>query len=242
MRLKTFILLGFILVSKCVFSQGGGPPMITTDPGTPSYNHWEINTSLGYRYSNRVDIQLPAMEIVYGIGSHSQISVQLPLPNVELNSSHFTTMSQPQLGVKKQFVDEENGIISLAVYPQVVIPIYSGQKAQIFIPIEVEKTFGSFRIGEELGYFILNNPNTFFSGTIIGIKLKNDLELMAEFFFTKTLKKQDSTSGLLNFGFRKQIGKSIVVMSSIGTELVTPLDEDRQSLFGLFGVQILLGS
>ena len=241
MNIKTVILLFFLLISKNLFSQGGGPPMLTTDPGTPGENRWEINTSLGYHFLNQPNIQIPTTEIVYGIGSRYQISIQLPLPNVELNKSHFTTFSQPQIGIKCRLLDEEKGVLSLSVYPQIITPIEKGQKPQIFIPLEFEKTFGHFCIGEEIGYFVLNNPNVVFSGTIVGFRFKNDLELMSEFYWSKTLNKSQSTTGLLNFGIRKQLNKHLVLMSSLGTEVITPYDEDREYLFGLIGVQVLLG-
>lgn len=240
MKIKTIILLFFLLATKSLFSQGGGPPMLSTDPGTPGKNRWEINTALGYHFSAQSNIQIPTMEIVYGVGNRCQISAQLPLPNIELNKSSNTTLTQPQMGVKYRFLDEEKNFISLSVYPQIIIPIHKGETSQIFIPLELEKTFDNFRIGEEFGYFVLNNPNTFFNGTIIGFQLKNNLELMSEFYWSKTLNKVQSTSGLLNFGFRKQFNKNLILMSSIGTQLITPYDEDKDYLFGLIGVQLLL--
>lgn len=222
-------------------AQGGGPPMITTDPNTPGKNHWEINTSLNYHFSTQADIQIPTTEIVYGIGNHYQISAQLPVTNIELNKSHFTNFTQPQMGVKCQFLDEQQNSISFAVYPQIILPLEKEQDPQIFIPLEFEKTFNNFRIGEEIGYFVLNNPKTIFNGTIVGFRFKNDLELMGEFYFSKTINKSQSTTGLLNFGFRKQLNKHLVLMSSMGTEIFTPYDEYKQYLFGLLGIQILLG-
>lgn len=214
--------------------------MLTTDPNTPGKNNWEINTSLNYHFSVQADIQLPATEIVYGIGNHYQISVQLPLPDVELNKSHFTTFTQPQIGVKFKLLDEQQNYISFSVYPQIIIPIKKEQYTQVFIPLEFEKSFNNFRIGEEIGYFILS-PNNIFNGTIVGFRFKNDLELMGEFYLSKTINKSQSTIGLLNFGFRKPLSKYLVLMSSMGTEIITPDNEDKQYLFGLIGMQILLG-
>ena len=240
MKSVTIILL-FLLSVENLFSQGGGPPMLTTDPSTPGNNCWEINSFIGY-HSTNASIQIPTVEIVYGIGRHYQISAQLPMPNIELDKSHFTTFTQPQMGVKCQFLDEEKHFISFAVYPQLIIPLNQEGSPQIFIPLEFEKTFNNFRIGEEFGYFVLNNPYTFFNGTIIGFQLKNNLELMSEFYWSKTLNKTQSTSGLLNFGFRQQLNKNFVLMSSIGTEVITPYDEDKDYLFGLIGIQTLLGN
>ncbi|MCE1164173.1 MAG: hypothetical protein LWX07_02085 [Bacteroidetes bacterium] len=242
MKIGAIILLFVLLTVENLFSQGGGPPMLTTDPGTPGNNHWEINTSLGCHFPTHAYIQVPTIEIVYGIGNHYQVSAQLPLPSVELNKSHFTVLTQPQTGVKCQFLDEEKNFISLAVYPQIIIPIHKEEKSQIFIPLEFEKTFNNFRVGEEFGYFVLNNPNTFFNGTLIGFRFKNELELMGEFYLSKTLNETQSASGILNIGLRKQFSKNLVLMSSIGTEVIAPFDEDKESLFGLVGVQILFGN
>lgn len=242
MNIKTAILISVLLfASNDLFSQGGGPPMITTDPGTPGKNHWEINTTLGYHFLNQLNTQVPATEIVYGIGNQFQISVQLPLPNIEIDKSHFTTFTQPQTGIKYKISNEGDGIISLSVYPQIIIPLQKDQKIQIFIPIEIEKTFGDFRIGEEIGYFVINNQNLVFSGTIVGYRLKNELELMSEFYWSKTPRVSHSTEEIINFGVRKQVSKHLVLMSSMGSGVVTPQHEEKDKLFGLFGVQLLLG-
>ena len=230
-----------LFVSSELMAQGGGPPMLTTDPGTPGASHWEINMAFGYNISSPSNIKIPSTEIVYGIKNRFQISVQLPLPNIEMNKSHFTTFTQPQAGVKYRMLDEEKNFISLSVYPQVMIPLKKEEKIQFFIPIELEKTFGNFRLGEEVGYFVLHNQNLVFISTIGGFHLKNDLELMGEFYWSKAPNVPKSTTGLINFGFRKQLKKHFTLMSSIGTEVITPKAEDRDKLFGLMGVQILLG-
>jgi len=241
MKIRILSLLIFLFTIRNLFSQAGGPPMLTTDPGTPGKNHWEINTSLNYHFSTQVDIQIPTTEIVYGIGNHYQISAQLPMPNFELNKSHYTNFTQPQIGVKCQLLNEQQNSIAVAIYPQIIIPLDKEQDPQIFIPLEFEKTFNNFRIGVEIGYFVLNNPNTIFNGTIVGFRFRNDLELMGEFYISKTMNKSQSTTGLLNFGFRKQLNKHLVLMSSMGTKIITPYDEDKKSLFGLIGMQILMG-
>lgn len=247
LQLSLYKLLVFALVSGFVLcipvqlvAQGGGPPMLTTDPGIPGKNHWEINTSLNYHFSTQPYMQIPSAEIVYGIGNHYQVSAQLPMPEVELNSSHFTTFSQPQLGIKCQLLDEQTRFISFAVYPQIIIPIQKDQSTQVFIPLEFEKTFSHFRIGEEIGYFVMS-PNAICNGTIAGYQFKNELELMGEFYLSKITGQSQSTTGLLNFGFRKQLNNHIVCMSSMGTEIITPYNEEKQYLFGLVGMQILLG-
>lgn len=240
-RIRNLPFLLIIFSFQKVFSQAGGPPMLTTDPGTPGKNHWEINTSMNFNSSSVTSIEIPTTEIVYGMGKRSQISVQLPMTEIELNQRHFTQYSQPQMGVKYELIDEEKHFLSFAVYPQIIVPIAKGQKLQCFIPLEFEKTFQNFRVGEEIGYFVLNNPHTLFNGTVAGYRFPNNVELMGEFFFTTQTNQVNSISGLLNFGFRKELNEHFVLMSSIGTQIITPEQEDKQHLFGLVGVQILLG-
>lgn len=242
---ETFFFLLVIIILLChsslLLAQGGGPPMLTTDPNTPGMNNWEINSSLNFHSSVLSDMQIPATEIVYGLGHHYQISVQLPLPDVELNNSHFTTTTQPQMGIKCQVLNEDINFISIAVYPQIIIPLHKEQTTQVFIPIEFEKTFHNFRIGEEFGCFVLNNPNSIFSGTLVGYQFNDDLEVMGEFFLSQITNKSHSTTGLLNFGFRKPLTKYFTLLSSLGTQIMAPDDEDTQHLFGLLGIQVSIG-
>lgn len=241
MKVKTQIIVLLLFLSIKAFSQGGGPPMITTDPGTPGNKNWEINTAIGFQILQQTNKLFQTAEFVYGIGNNFQISVQLPMPNREWAKSNSTNFTLPQAGVKYKILDEKKRFFSLSIYPQIIIPIYKHLKPQIFIPLEFEKTFDNFRIGQEIGYFIINNSNVIFSGTIVGYRLQNNLELMGEFFWSKSFNKSLSTTGLLNFGIRKPLKEHLIILSSFGTEIITPDNECKENVFGLIGVQILLG-
>lgn len=191
--------------------------------------------------TSQTSLQLPLVEVVRGFEDNFQISVLLPSLEKTFDNQSAITFSQPQLGAKYRFLDEDKQVVSLAVYPQIIIPLDKSQKLQFFLPVELEKTFGRFRIGEEFGYFLFENPHEMFNGTVIGYRLKNDLEVMGEFFLSKQMNQPNSTGGLLNFGFRKEVSKHFVAMASCGTQLITPHDEEHQNLFGLIGFQILLG-
>jgi len=63
-------------VTRVAFGQGG-PPMITDDPGTPGNGKWENNLAIAFdNRPNETLIELPAIDLNYGLGDHVQLTLQ----------------------------------------------------------------------------------------------------------------------------------------------------------------------
>ena len=63
-------------VTRVAFGQGG-PPMITDDPGTPGNGKWENNMAIAFdNRPNETLIELPAIDLNYGLGDHVQLTLQ----------------------------------------------------------------------------------------------------------------------------------------------------------------------
>ncbi len=54
----------------------GGPPMITDDPGTPGPNKWEINLAVAWAHRPAEPLDLPAIDLNYGLGERIQLTLQ----------------------------------------------------------------------------------------------------------------------------------------------------------------------
>src|SRR4051812_14826016 len=61
-------------------SAQGGPPMLTDDPGTVDYKHWEINTALTIEKSqSSTEFEAPLVDINYGLKPGVQLKLEVPL-------------------------------------------------------------------------------------------------------------------------------------------------------------------
>ena len=54
--------------------------MITDDPGTPGNGHWENNIAIVFEHRpNEWSIDAPAIDLNYGWGDHTQLTLQTSL-------------------------------------------------------------------------------------------------------------------------------------------------------------------
>ena len=58
----------------------GGPPLLTDDPGTAEYKHWEINLAvLPEIRSDSEQFELPLADFNYGATDHTQLKFEIPV-------------------------------------------------------------------------------------------------------------------------------------------------------------------
>src|SRR3954454_20216859 len=58
----------------------GGPPLLTDDPGTAEYKHWEINLAVKPEvHQNFSDFEVPLADFNYGATDHTQLKFEIPL-------------------------------------------------------------------------------------------------------------------------------------------------------------------
>ena len=72
-------------VARVVFGQGG-PPMITDDPGAPGKGKW--GNSFGFAFEHRPNepsIDVPEIDLNYGVGHHIQVTSQTAPVLLKLN-------------------------------------------------------------------------------------------------------------------------------------------------------------
>src|SRR5436190_3455193 len=77
LRNRSFVFL-FVFFCRLNSALGqGGPPMITDDPGTPGNGHFENNLAITFEHRpNEWLIDLPAIDLNYGVGEHIQLTLQ----------------------------------------------------------------------------------------------------------------------------------------------------------------------
>jgi len=216
--------------------------MLTDDPGIVVRNHWEINVSFNSAVSDVKEFEAPLIDINYGYREQTQLKIEMPFDWTETAKSTFAKRTgSPLIGVKQRFVDGSKNFISVATYPQWLIPVHADDATELKIPLELEKTIGRFLIGEEVGTFVsaAHSP-ALFIGNLVGYKFSDGTEAMAEWYIVKEGNHQ-SAQRFFNAGLRHTLSKKYILLVSAGTQEHRPVYEPRETFFSFTGVQILFG-
>src|SRR5207253_10780567 len=95
-----------LLNMKCESEVSGGPetspqspPLDVDDPGTPGCNKWEINllTNGDFTKGER-KLEIPLLDINYGIGDNLQLKYEVPMEKTQTESSSETTVGNSKVG------------------------------------------------------------------------------------------------------------------------------------------------
>jgi hypothetical protein len=240
MRMKLFCKIIFVTV--CIFyfnqshGQGGGPPMITDDPGTVDYKKWEINTSINSTVTNQVQLAVPYVDANYGLLQNLQLKAEMPyLINFQKQTNTTSDFGSLLLGLKFRFLNEDKNFIAAGIYPQWVI---TGNQKGFLFPVLFEKNMGKFVIGEDIGIFLgQHNYDYLQNGIVGGYKVSKKLQLLGEYFITRNYQPDFAVNGYMNYGFRYTFNDTFTLMGSFGTQTNTAANEQRQYFFSFLGLQ-----
>jgi hypothetical protein len=233
--------LTVLLVITCMLcfnnshAQGGGPPMLTDDPGTVNYHQWEINTSVNSSVTNNVQLAVPYIDANYGVTSHLQLKAEAPYLLTFDHSHTSGNLGDVILGLKYQFINEDKKhFLSAGVYPQETI---TGDQKGLLFPLLLEKTIGNWMIGEDIGYFFSDKNNrSVINGNLVGYIVSDKLQVMGEYFLQHYF-NLSGTAGFINYGFRYALNGTFTFMGSFGTQIVTQVDQQRQYFISFLGIQ-----
>lgn len=189
----------FIVIQLVCFflpiSTIAGPPFRTDDPEPVDYHHWEFyGASQIASDQDGVSGTAPHVEINYGLFHETQIHVIIPLSFNYPHSGNFAYgPGDIELGLKYRFVNETSSSPQIGVFPLIEIPTGSATKllgaghAQIFIPLWVQKSWGSWTTYGGGGYLVNITPdpaNSWFVGWETQHDLSEFITIGAEIFST----------------------------------------------------------
>ena len=233
------LLFGFFCISK-IFAQGGGPPMITDDPGTPDVGGLEINLSFNSDFKKqKKEFEIPLLDINYGYNDRTQLKLEFPYLASKIASEKFDNrIGNVKVGIKYRFLDEEVYNFAFSIYPQVEISTES-DGSQIFIfPVQLEKSFGKVVIGTDLGYeYSKDHPDYVFNGILLGYGLSPSFGIIGEIAFLADSKSLGDVEGLINFGIVYEFDETFKFISSFGTGIITPDDGSKTRFISFIGMQ-----
>lgn len=223
-----------------------GPPLETDDPDTPGDGNWEIN--FASTLENRASLWefKPVLDVNYGWGERVQLKLK---PRVVVldppGDGARAGAGNIQLGVKWRFLDEDKHGFAMSVYPQADFnpPGRSVERGlvddghDLFLPVELARTFGSTRLYAELGYnWREQREDEWALGIAAEHPLSDRFRLVAEL---RDIAQRDFGDHELffNAGFKWKLHEHWMLLGSAGRTLREPRGE-RAALFSYLGLQL----
>src|SRR4051812_26428996 len=243
---RSAVLFLFAAVAWVSAAAQGGPPLLTDDPGTAEYKHWEINLAvLPEIRRDSKDFELPLADFNYGATDHTQLKFEIPLLVQWSDSGNHAEAGDGNFGVKWRFVDEKKRGFDLSMYPQFSFNTLGPKRlvdpgVHLLLPLQIAKSFGKLELNADGGYIINQHTTdelTF--GLAAGYQATKSLELLAELHSVPLRNFQENES-VFQLGGRKALSDHYILLFAAGRAL--PGSSEREPKFlGYFGLQIIIG-
>jgi len=141
-----------------------GPPFRTDDPEPVDFHHWEVY--IGSQLSHDRDAvtgTAPHLEVNNGPLPDLQLHVIVPLAYAQPSGSAFAAgLGDIEVGAKYRFLHETGSLPQIGTFPLLEIPTgdqtrsLGNGKPQLFVPIWIQKSWGSWTSYGGGGYW--RNP------------------------------------------------------------------------------------
>jgi hypothetical protein len=247
-RLTTLLLILFCAIATRAAHAQGGPPMITDDPGTPGNGHFENNFAVAFEHRpNEWAIDLPAIDLNYGLGEHIQLTLQTSYVLLK-RSDHGAVggLGSAEAAVKWRFLDEEISGFAMSTFPRVIFNVLQSSVrrglaedgTRVQFPVQLTRKVGPIDLDFELGpLFSSVGRSEWLYGIVGGIDVTKKTSLMVELHGTS---RSNFTRDVLiaNAGLRQTLTDTCILITSVGHEVRAPNDMSL-ALIGYFGVQLL---
>ncbi len=239
-------LFAFLAIISFPLGVLAGPPILTSDTGTPGPGKWETN--MGFSVEKRRDTSLyntPALDLNYGVGDRIQLNYSVSwIVQDTTDEAVKSGLGNSEVAVKWRFLDEDKNGMALSVYPRFIFnnPVSSADrglvdKGTVFrLPFQMEKKIGMIIINPEIGHdFRQEGGNAWLYALALKYDEIKGLEVLSELFGTAddSFKKQEN---VVTIGVRKDVSENVSLHASVGRSLhQTP---DHPKLLSYVGGQM----
>jgi hypothetical protein len=232
-----------VLLSSVDANAGAGPPLLTDDPGTPGDGHWEINFAwTSERTADAESNEVPLVDINYGVGDRVQLKFEMPwVADTGHGNNGFGTALA---GVKWRFLDQGEDGWQVSTYPQIeFLPpgLHHADSADsgvaYLLPIEVQRGFGAFDAGFEIGRRLAPaGDDGWIAGIAMGRKITERFDLLGEV--------HDETAGgthelVFDLGARAALSEHLTLLASLGGDIDNTMGP-RNRWVSYLGLQLVL--
>jgi hypothetical protein len=233
-------------VTRVAFGQGG-PPMITDDPGTPGNGKWENNLAIAFdNRPNETLIELPAIDLNYGLGDHVQLTLQTA-PILLKRSGHglIGGIGGTEAAVKWRFLNEATSGLDMSMFPRVIFNVAQSsvrrglaeEGIRFQIPFQAAKAFGRVHLDAEFGPRASTvGRSEWLYGVVCGFDVYKQTMLMTELHDESRMNFSRHVL-TLNVGLRHEFTENYILIVSMGHELRSP--DEPTAIIGYFGMQFV---
>ncbi|PRC92451.1 transporter [Solimicrobium silvestre] len=219
-----------------------GPPFLTDDPEPVEYQHSELYIStMQTQTSNGTTGTLPHIEYNYGAAPDLQLHIIIPYEfNSPNNGSRQLGLGDIELGAKYRFIQETDSMPMIGVFPLIETPSGDAEKGlgngktQVFLPIWLQKKWGSWQTYGGGGYWINHAPdakNHWFYGWQLQKEISEQLTLGGEIFYnTEQVQGRGASSGF-NVGANYNFDEHNHLLFSIGKGITNINQTNQRSLY-----------
>jgi hypothetical protein len=208
-----------------------GPPFRTDDPEPVDYHHWEFyGASQITSDQDGVSGTAPHGEINFGIFRETQIHLIIPLSFARPRTGNGAYgPGDVELGLKYRFVNETPFIPQIGTFPLIEIPSGNAAKGlgagfvQVFLPLWLQKSWGSWTTYGGGGYLVNITPNPA-NSVFLGWEGQHDisefLTIGAEAFSTLFPSKSSENEAGFTIGAIVNFSDKHHVLLSAGRDIV----------------------
>ena len=225
---KNSVLLG-ILILLCVQPVFAGPPFDTDDPQPVDFKHWEYYISSINTFQSRTwSGTSPHFEVNYGLIPNMQVHLLMPINyDYSRDQGGHLGYASTEFGIKYRFIKETDNRPQVGTFPIVEIPTirnnkFSNGKAQIYVPVWVQKSWGKLTTYGGVGYWInpgASNKNWIFSGWEIQYAISQVVTLGGEVYYHSADTKTSKSGTAFNLGGSINTSDKFHIIFSFGHSL-----------------------
>ena len=222
------VLLALLLLS-CVNWSNAGPPFNTDDPQPVDHKHWEFYISSINTYQSKTWTGTsPHFEVNYGLIPNVQVHLLLPINySYARDEGAEFGYAYTEFGVKYRFIQETEEMPQVGIFPIIEIPTiknneFSNGKAQIFLPVWAQKTWGKLTTYGGGGYWFnpgANNKNWIFTGWEIQYDISPIVTLGGELYYHSATTIDSKSAIGFNAGGYINFTEKFHLLYSIGHSL-----------------------
>ena len=224
-----------------------GPPFVTDDPEPVDFKHWEVY--LATQQNHNADGwsgTAPHLEINYGLVPDVQLHLIAPFAyNRPAGGRTTYGYGDTELGMKWRFVHETDQRPQIGIFPILELPSGNSSrglgngKAQLFLPVWLQKKFGDWSTYGGGGYWFnpgAGNRNWWYAGWQVQRKITEPLALGGEIQYRTADIIGGHSSVALNGGGIWDLNKNTHILFSAGHTIA-----GRGEFQGYLAIQFTFG-
>ena len=224
-----------LVMACCPLVALAGPPFTTDDPEPVDYRHWEFyGASQHVKSADGWSGTAPHVEVNYGAVSNLQLHLIAPLAyHAPAHGTRQYGYGDTEVGAKYRFLQETDVSPQVGSFPLLEIPSGSANRglgnghAQAFLPVWLQKGFGSWTVYGGAGYGInpgAGNQNWGYGGLVAQCQVTKSVLLGAEVYHRTAMAIGEQADTAFNLGAVVDLSHRHHLLFAAGRSIAGPTE------------------